>query len=176
MNETLNNIKQEIEAQIPKQLAEVFERAVLAGNKIIHDPKTHQMAMKQLQKEGDPADNVGEGIAKVVGLLYATSNKKAPIRVLVMAGVVLLCDAIDFVEQSGMVTVDDTFIAEATKSFISSFMQLMKVDPDQVPAMLEQARAAQERAGVESAPEAAPQAAPAPAPAQQGIIGQQVGA
>lgn len=172
MNQVLEQIKEQTEAKVPTQMREAFDRAVIAGMKIMHDEKTHDMAVKQLQREGDPADNLGEGIAKLVAILMKT-NDKVPAQVVVLAGVVLLCEAIDFIEQGGLIEgeVDKNFVAEATKSFISSLLQLLKIDPDKIPQIMEEATRQQPQQQPQQ-PQQPPQAAPAP----QGIIGQQQGA
>lgn len=168
-NPALQKIEQSIMAKVPEQLRSGVQRTVVAGMKVMHSPQTHDMMTKQLTKPGDPAENAGEGAAKLVGILYQQSNRKAPIRVLVPAGQILLCEGLSFMEQAGQIKVTNEVIAKATNSYASNLLQLFGVTPEKLQQMMIKAQTLQQQ-GAQQQPAQPQPAQPQPAQAS-GLVG-----
>lgn len=136
-NPLLVNAAQQVMQRVPQQLQGALNNAVMAGNKIMYSDKTRHLMMSQMkQNNGDVPTNIGEGIAKLVSILYADSKGKLPLRVLIPAGVVLVCQAIEFVNDAGGTDITPDVLSKATMEFSSSFLQLLGVTPDKLQQIL----------------------------------------
>ena len=163
-NPLLQKTEEAIAAKVPANLKNAFQRIITAGLKVMYDPKTNDMMAKELKSQGDPAEIAGAGVAKLLGLLMNQSKGTMPMKAAIPAATVLLCEGLDFMEQAGLVKVDQNVLAKAMQAMSSSFLQLLGVTPDKMGQMIAQARQQQ------AAPKAAPPKRPAGivAAAQQG--------
>ena len=153
---------------LPPQLKDAYERVVLAGMKIMFDPKTHQMAMKTLQGDGPIDERLGKGIAALMGTLIKQSNGTMPPPVVIPAGIELVAAAGDFLKKSGEQITDDD-IAGAMADFVQIVLQQGGAKkPEDMRAML----ASAVNGAKAPAPQAPDQQAPAAGP-PQGLIAQQ---
>lgn len=126
-NALLGKIEQEIMARVPPDKMADTQKIVAAGMQVMHSPQSHDLMVKQLSGPGDIADKAGEGIAKLMGLLYNQSRRTMPIGPAIAAAQVLLCDGLDFLEQAKQLKVTNELVAEATKSMASNLLQLFGV-------------------------------------------------
>jgi hypothetical protein len=90
------------------------------------------MLQSQLSKQGEPTEIAGEGVAKLLGMMYKESKGTMPMKAAVPAAQVLLCEALDFMEQAGLVQVSDELIAQATKSMMAYLLQVFGFKKEQV--------------------------------------------
>lgn len=163
-NPLLQKTEQQVQAKVDPALQNAFQRIVTAGLKVMYSQKSHDMMVSELKAHGDPAEIAGNGVAKLLGLLMSQSKGTMPMKAGIPAGTVLLCEGLDFMEQAGLVKVDQNVLAKAMQAMSSSFLQLLGVTPDKMGQMIAQARQQQ------AAPKAAPPKRPAGivAAAQQG--------
>lgn len=118
--------------KMPPELQEAYERVVVAGMKVMFDPKTHQMALEQLQGEGPISQRLGRAIAGMMILLFKESNNTMPPQVIIPAGTDLLVRAADFLKKSGIEQVTDEDIGEALNVMIETLLQGAGMDPAKV--------------------------------------------
>lgn len=131
-NAILQQIEQGIQAKVDPAKMNDFQRIVTAGLKIMYDPKTHPLMVRQLSKQGDPADIAGDGAASLVALIYKESKHTMPIKEGVLASQIWLCEGLDFMAQSGKIQITNDLVARATKSLMAHILQLFKIDPRRV--------------------------------------------
>lgn len=163
----LTKVAQSLIDKVPQQLREPLERAVQAGNKVMHSKETRRMFKNQMSQEMPAHELVGEGCAKIVVILWRDSGGKLPLRVLIPAGLIITMQGLEFMMDAGVLDeVTNQDIDEATKHYVSSFLQLMGVTPEMMQQILEQGAAQMQQQGAD------PSAAAAPAQPQQsgGII------
>lgn len=158
-NPLLQQASQAILAKVPQQLQPVVLKVVESGKKVMYAPETRAMLEKQLAGPGDPAEKAGAGAAKLFALLFNRSKHTIPMQAGAPAGAMLLCEALDFLEQGHQVEVTPDVLAAATQAYGSNLLQLLGVDPSKLQGMV--------------SPSEAPAAA---APAQSGIIATAQGA
>lgn len=138
----LTKIAQQLIDKTPQQLRDPLERAVMAGNKIMYSEKTSRMFKNQMSQKLPLPELVGEGAAKLMGILYADSQKQLPMRVLIPAGMILVLQALEFMMDSGVIEdVDNKLVAESTKEFTSAFLQLLGVTPQALEQILQKGTA-----------------------------------
>jgi hypothetical protein len=131
-NAILQQVEQAITQKVDPSMAQAFERIVTAGLKVMYDPQTHPMMVKQLSKPGDPATIAGEGAAALLGLLYKESKGSMPIKPAVLAAQIWLCEGLDFMAQAGQIEITNDLVAEATKSLMSHILQIFGVNPNKI--------------------------------------------
>lgn len=171
-------VQDAVRGNIPADTRVAVQRVVLAGMKVMFSPETHQLMLKSIQSDTDPAHAVGMGVTQLVTLLFKQSKNTIPLPALIPAAVLLCCEALDFMEKANMVKVTPVIMANASQTVTAYLFQKMGYTPDKI-AQIVKAGNGQQAGGAQPAPPQ-PAAAPAqPAPQGQpsgGLIGQQMGA
>lgn len=179
-------VQDKVRQSIPPQFRVATQKLVLAGQKIMYDPKTHHLMVQALQSDNDPAHAVGMGVTQLMTMMWVQSKGSIPVPALIPAAILLTCEALDFCEQSKLIKPDSDMVGNAVQIVVSYMMQKMNIKPSDIAKV----------AGVQGqqpvntqtpgspppvAPGAPPQggqppAAPPPATGGGGLIGQQMGA
>lgn len=94
---------------IPANLKNAYDRIILAGMKVMFDPKTHDLMLKSLNGPGPIDQKLGKGVADLMGILFEQSNKTMPPQLIIPAGIELLAHAVDFLRKSGQDVTDEQF-------------------------------------------------------------------
>jgi len=102
-NPLLKEAQAKIEAGV--QDRDAFSRIVQAGQKVMYDQATFAELAKGLKDAQDPVTEIAEGMIGILGILYKQSRKTMPIPPMVLAGMALLLDALDFAERAGLVKI-----------------------------------------------------------------------
>lgn len=167
MNPLLQKTEAAIEAKInPPQMKAVVDKLLALGKKIMYAPTTRHLLVYQMKGPGTDFEKIGAGVAKLMGLLTTQTKGTIPPQAMIPAGILLMCEALDFLEQAGRIQVNNDTLAQAMQETSSSLMQLLGVSPEKLQHMV----TAAQKAGP-AAKATAPGAAPAPA----GIINSAVG-
>lgn len=140
---------------LPPELREPYERVVLAGYKVLFSDETHDAIIDQLAGDGPIAQRVGEGITRILGMLFTESNGTIPPEVIVPAGIELTVAASDFLIKGGLEDMTTRDVGDAVGTMIQTVMSKFDVKPENV-----------QEGG---APPAEPGAEPAPQPG--GLVG-----
>jgi hypothetical protein len=130
IRQALANIEKSVQARA------AYNKIVKAGTAAIYDKAMFQKLTADIQKSGDPVKTVSEGMIGILGLLYQKSNKTMPIPPMVLAGMALLLDALDFMEQSGLVKIDKAELNRATTMYVNSLLPKFGLTPDKLGAAL----------------------------------------
>ena len=139
-NPLLQKTEKQIEAKVNPKYQGAFKRIVMAGLKVMYSPQSHEMMVKELQKPQEPAINIGEGVAKLMAILWSQGKGTLPMQAMMPATIVLMCEALDFAEQVGKVKVTPQLLAAVTKETISDVMQLLGVTPEKVAQAKQEAQ------------------------------------
>lgn len=123
-------ISNNIADSIPKEFQEAFARVVQAGMKIMFSEDTHDIMIQELQKEGDISENIGNGIAALMSLLYEKSNGTMPQEVIIPAGIYLLSKGAEFIEEVTGQDITPNIISEATDILVEKLVGAAGVPPD----------------------------------------------
>ena len=169
---TIAKVQDAVREKIPPQFRVAVQRIVLAGMKVMFSPETHQLMLRALHSDTDPAHAVGMGVTQLMTLLYRESRGTMPTPAMVPAGILLCCEALDFMERSNMVQVTTDLIDNTVQTVTAYLLQKLGFTPEKMAQIAQ--RGQQQPQG--AAPAAAAQPAPAPAQPSSGLIGQQMGA
>ena len=165
-NKLLMKAEAAIEAKVKPAQKNAFQRIVLAGLKVLYADKARKMVASEIKGGGDVAHAVGNGVAKLLGVLLSQSKGTMPMDAAIPAGSLLVCEALDFVEQAGVIKVDAAVLDAATQTMGASFLQLLGVTPEKLQGMMDKARTAKQQPAQE--PQRPQQPAQMPAQAASG--------
>ena len=135
-NPLLKQAQTKIESGV--QDRDAYNRIVQAGTKVIYDKATFTELSKEIRQAQDPVTEIAEGMIGILGILYKQSRKTMPIPAMVMAGMSLLLDALDFAEQAGLVKIDKAELNKATTHYLNSLLPKFGLTPEKMDGMLGQ--------------------------------------
>jgi hypothetical protein len=141
-NELLQQAQTTVEKTVKDRAA--YDKIVAAGTKVIYDKETFSELIKGIETSNDPVLEVADGIVGVLGVLYKQSRKTMPLTPMISAGMTLLIDALDFLEQAGMATIDKETLGKATTMYMNSLLSKMGLTPEKMQGMLSQVRSTME--------------------------------
>ena len=113
------------------QQKQQLERIVAAGKKVMFDKKTHHLMEETMQGDGPPEQKIGGGVVSLLGILWNESKQSLPPELIIPAGVVLVAEATDFLNQTGQ-TVTPEQIGGATEFMIDTLMKGANVDSNKL--------------------------------------------
>lgn len=125
-----------VDANIPKNLKAIYDKSILSGMRIMFDKNSHQMFLDQLEKEGDMAQKMAEGIISLMYMLWTQSNKTLPPQIVVPVTVVLTLRAYDFLQKSGEPGADKAMLGEAVALATTGIMERFGVTEDKLPELV----------------------------------------
>lgn len=169
MNKVLTDIAQGVTSKVPEQDKAQFERVVLAGKKILFDPKFHNNMelVKNPESRKNPVETISTGVSGLMELIYLQSNKKFSPNAVILGGCVLMCEVLDFAERAYNIQIDNQLVANTWKLTMDKVMKRLGVTPEALQQAIQKgAKEIQDhQAGL--SPQQAPQQAQQPA----GILG-----
>jgi len=121
-NADLAALEQQIEAGVPAQLREDYQKIVVAGMKAGLKGGPNSI-LAQLRNSKDPLNDCVKGAVNLTSLLRRMSRNTMPIRAMIPAAMTLMLQALDFADRMGMVKVGKPEIAQATKLFADLIFQ-----------------------------------------------------
>jgi hypothetical protein len=138
-----NQLLQQAQAKIDGLVTdkERYTKLVSAGVKTIYDKGIFAQLSKALADSQDPVSDVAKGIVSVIHMMAQKARGTIPHEVALQAGMALLLDALDFIEQAGMVKVDGKVLDQATQEFIEAMMPSVGVPQEKMDAALASVKA-----------------------------------
>lgn len=142
MNPLLQQIEKGIESRVSEENQEAYQRTVIAGMKVMFDPKTHQHMelVKNPASRTKPVETIAQGVAGLMWMLFRQSKKSMPYEVLVMAAVTLLMKAADFAENAYGITFTREMINSAVELLAEHLFNKLGIPPEQVAQLIDQAK------------------------------------
>lgn len=113
-------------AQPDKQKMFKIQKIVVAAQKLMYNPKTKFI---QSLEEGDPAQVAAKAAVSVMLILIQESQLKIDPSLIIPAGVIVVGDILDFLEQAGGVKHDENQVEQAVELFVKQIMAA--VQPEQ---------------------------------------------
>jgi hypothetical protein len=130
--------QKKIAAKLPPQLQEAYQRVVLAGMKMMFSPQTHQQMMQHLEQgQGTPAQNLGQGMAGLIMIMYQKSNGTMPPQVMIPAATYLLSEAVDFLDKTKAMNLSAADVSNAMEIMIRTILQHCGIDADKLQSNIQ---------------------------------------
>ena len=138
-----NQLLQQAAANIQQgvQDKDAFERLMKAGTKTIYSKGTFRSLSQHLRQSKDPVDDVARGIVAVLGILAHRARGTIPQGPLMQAGMLLMLDALDFLEQAGLLKVNAGTLDRATEEFVEALLPAVGLSRQKMDQVLEQIKA-----------------------------------
>jgi hypothetical protein len=137
-----NELLQKASAEIQSKATDpdMLQRMVKAGLKIIYNQNIFQKLTRELRQSKDPAGDAARGAVFVLQMLAQRARGTAKPQVLVQAGVLLMLDALDFLEQAGLLKVDATTLDHATQEYVEAVLPAVGISHDRMNQTLGQVK------------------------------------
>lgn len=140
-NELLQQARTLVEAGVTNQKA--FAKLVKLGAKIARDKPAFEKMCQCPRKPDSVASGVAHGIVAVLEVIAAQRRRTVANDALVQAGMALLFDALDSLEQERRIEVDKAALGEATLEYIEALLH--KIGPYKVSDVLAQLETASDQ-------------------------------
>jgi hypothetical protein len=144
-------IVQQLMESAPPKLRSAIDRIVTAGKRLMYDPQTHQLMVEQLQNlpAGGEADRVAQGIGSLISMIAEKSKGPMPQEAIPPAAQILMCEAFDFLHESGKLEVTDEMVSEAGEELTGYIMQKLNINQDTIAQAQAEGQAPPEQPPVE---------------------------
>lgn len=125
-------------ANVEKAVTErdMYDRLVKAGGKVIYNQKMFSQLAQSLRKSKDPVSDVAKGIVGVLKVMAHRARGTIQQGPLLQAGMALVLDALDFLEQAGMLKVDNATLDRATQDYIEALLPSVGLTHEKMQAVL----------------------------------------
>jgi hypothetical protein len=126
----LKKIRDEVEKSVPAELKDGYLRIVVAGMKLIFSEQTNKMALNALTRAAakvGPYRATALGVVTLIGIIYRESKGKMSIPAAFPASIVLLCYALEFLEKTTNLQVNEQNVAQMTKIVTLGVMKLFNI-------------------------------------------------
>lgn len=139
----LAQVERGIEEQVPADLRQGYDAIVLSGMDMMFNPKTADLMNQQLAQSDDIVNNVAEGIAKLMVILYNESKGAFSIPAAGMASITLMAQALDYWEKTGGGEITEDMVAQATKATMMQVLEKFGITGDQLQQVMAAGQQAQ---------------------------------
>ncbi len=133
-NQLLQQAQAKIEATAKDRAR--YDRLLSAGVKTIYDKATFAKLSQSIAQSESPVEDVAKGIVAILNMLAHKARGTIPHEVMIQAGMALLLDALDFVEQAGIVKIDNQALDTATQEFIEAMLPSVGLSPQKMESAL----------------------------------------
>lgn len=157
----LVQVKREMEAKIPPELQDGYQRILVAGMKLMYSKETAKYAadyLKQVKAANNDPAMIAHGIIKLLEIVRRESQGKMSVPAAYPAAIVLMCYALEDMEKMLGAKITPELIAQTTRAVTAGYFALFQITQEQIKQAI--------KTGTPK-PGAAP-AAPSAAPVPQG--------
>jgi hypothetical protein len=134
-NTLIKQVEQRLESQISPQVRDAYMRIVVAGMKVAMD-KGEDGLMASIAQSNNPLNDIVKGTLSIVGALRSKANGTMPVNAMILAGMALVLQGLDFADRTGIMKVTATEIDQATHLYTETLFSLLKISPSQIASAL----------------------------------------
>lgn len=135
-NELLAQAEAKIEASVPEDQQSAYARILIAGMKVLFSQQTHGDMVAKLKESEDPIADTGKGAVGLIVTLHKESKGTMPPKAMIPAGTVLMLNALDYLDSTGIVKIDKPEIDRATEIFLDALMPQMGLTPERTQKLM----------------------------------------
>jgi len=149
----LEKTKQKIEESVPEKAKKMFTTIVANGMKLMWSKETHQTMREYIRESVQSPETIPDAVAAGIRgiirmLLQASKTKPDPNEIFYgasyPAALVLMCDALEFVEVSKKIPITNDIIAETTKAVVAQLNALYGIKKETLDAAMQHAQKTQQ--------------------------------
>lgn len=128
-NQLITQAQANVEKSVKPADQQNYQKIIQAGMKLLYIQQTHQMLMQGLDQEPDKIKAVAEGMVAILGLMFKESRNTMPPVPMIQAGMSLLLNVLDFLEQGGMIQVTADDLSRATQIYMDTLLPKLGITP-----------------------------------------------
>lgn len=117
-------------SSIPTNFQKAFTQVVRAGTRIMYSKESHELMIDALNKDGPIEQNIGQGMASLMALMFKKSNGTMPQEVIIPAGIYLIMQGADFLESATNEKITPQILSGAVEAFIGDMVHAAGGDVD----------------------------------------------
>ena len=155
---TLSPASVRAKMNIPPQLLPIYNRVIVAAQKIMYSPQMEGQIKQVLQGPGTIGQKLGQAIVGLLAIIISHSNNTMPKQLIIPVGIELVTEGADFLRKAGM-QVSDQDISQGVSVMVQDILQRSGVNPAQIAQAVQQAGGAPAAQGAPQPALAAPQGA-----------------
>lgn len=137
MNPKLKQYEAGIEENIKPEDKDAYDRIVTSGANMINDDEFDEEMMAILSAEGELADKIADGVARLVSVLHVSSQGKMPIGPTIAASYTFMIYALDIAERRLGEKITDDIIADTALKTISVVGPLLGITKEKLQAAMQ---------------------------------------
>lgn len=129
-NKLIRDAAEGLEASIAPQFKEAYDRIVVGGMQAAVNGGLKGM-MAGLEKRGDPIRDAAQGAVNLVFMLRLNAAGRMPEQAMVPASYTLMLQALTFIEEAKIATIDQAALTKATKVWTNTVFDRFRISPSQ---------------------------------------------
>lgn len=131
-------VQDAVRNSIPPQFRVACQKIVLAGMKVMFSDQTHPLMLAAIKSDTDPAHAAGMGVTQLITILFKQSKGQMPIPAIIPAAILLVCEALDFMEKSKLAQVTPDVVSGAVQIVVAYLLQKLGLSPQKVSQIAQQ--------------------------------------
>ena len=137
----LDQMIDQLEAALPKQHKDDYQKIVVAGMRVLFSDQTHKFLNEGIErnKENLPKGAI-EGTVKLIGLIYQESQGKMKIELAVPAAITLMCLILDYAEAATGAQTSKDVLAKMIQALTQEVLTYFKIDQNKMAQGIDYAR------------------------------------
>lgn len=141
----LKQIQDGIDAKVSPNLKRDYLAVVVAGMKVITDPKSSQRIVQKLRTTQNLPQDVAQGTANIMALVANSSNGNINVPAAMPASIVIMCQILDLAEKTAGLKLTPDIAAQCTKATADAVLEKFGADDQKVNAVVQSAQAQQNK-------------------------------
>jgi len=129
---------QDMEARVPPDMKDAWDRIMVAGMKFLFDESTNTMVNDYLEGPGDMSQKLGEGTAGLMVTLDKESRGALPKELLIPGGIALMILSIKYMKKAGIANVSSQEYAKAIEIFMYKLLGAFGIQQQQFDGYIDQ--------------------------------------
>lgn len=109
-----------IRESVPQNQKEAYGKITEAGRKAVFSKQSYSVLMGKLPESKDPINDIAVGCVGLLVALYQQSGETMPIDPMVMAGMTLCIEGLDFIEQTMDIKIGNAELDRATELYLDT--------------------------------------------------------
>jgi hypothetical protein len=123
---------------IAPQFKKAYEKTLLNGLTIMFNSKTHKMMVDQIEKPGDLAKNISDGVVALFYLIWNQTNKSIAPQIIVPVVFTWTLKTFDFLQMSNDPRATKKVLGDATDLAVTTIMQKFGVKQNDIEKLVRQ--------------------------------------
>ena len=138
----LNDMIDRLEAALPAQHKDDYQRIVVAGMKVLFSQDTgHLLDQGIATHKANLGRGVIDGTKKLIATLYQESGQRMSVPMSVPAAITLMCFMLDHIESATGAKVDADMLGKMIQALTQEILGFFKIDQGQLAKGIDYARA-----------------------------------